>query len=286
MSKIGAPRTIALTALAMLAFAGNSILCRLALAPGLIDPASFSSLRLVAGAVTLCGILFLRGGGRGFGGFRADWRAALMLFAYVALFSFAYVSLNTGVGALILFGAVQLTMFGFALRSGARFSAVSWLGFALAIGGLVYLLAPGARAPDVFGAVLMAGAGVAWGLYSLRGRGVGDPLGASAGNFALAAPAGLAMSLFFLPGLHVSIEGAGLAIASGALASGCGYVVWYAALRGLSAAHASVVQLSVPVVAALGGVLLLAEPASMRLILASALTLGGVGLALSQRARA
>jgi drug/metabolite transporter (DMT)-like permease len=274
-------RTIILTATAMLAFAANSLLCRLALGQLLIDAASFTSTRAVAGALTLAVIVRLRRSRQET--VKQDWRAALMLFVYMAFFSFAYLSLAAGTGALILFGAVQLTMFIYALRAGERFTSLSWLGLAVAVAGLIYLVLPGVAAPDPIGAVLMAVAGVAWGFYSLLGRGA-DPLPATARNFLYCVPLALLTSLVFLGRYEVSPAGLALAVASGALASGCGYVIWYAALGGLTATRAATVQLSVPAIAALGGTLLLAEPVTLRLLLASAATLGGVAVVLAQRA--
>ncbi len=275
-------RTVLLTAVAMLAFAANSLLCRLALGAGSIDAASFTSVRIISGATALGLIMAMlrRGGGRP----SADWRAVVALFAYMAFFSFAYLSLSAGTGALILFGAVQLTMFIFALRAGEHFTLLSWGGLSLAIAGLIYLVSPGVTAPDAFGAVLMAIAGIAWGFYSLLGRGAADPLVASAGNFIYSVPLAVIVSLFFWRDFSVSSTGLALAIASGALASGCGYVVWYAALSGLTATRAATVQLSVPVIAAFCGVVLLSEQVTPRLLIASAVTLGGVAIVLSQRA--
>jgi len=270
-----------LTAVAMLAFAANSLLCRLALQQDRIDPASFGAVRLLAGALVLALVMrALRQRVLGNG----DWRSAALLFAYVALFSFAYVSLPAGTGALILFGAVQLSMLGAGLLAGERFAPMGWLGLALACAGLVVLLLPGAAAPSLFGAVLMAGAGVAWGGYSLRGRGAGDPLAATAASFIRAAPMGVMLALLFVLRLHADAVGVGLAIASGALTSGLGYVVWYAALRRLSALRAAVVQLSVPLIAAVGGVLLLGEDFSLRLGVAALAILGGIALVLGSRA--
>ncbi len=267
----------------MIAFAANSLLCRKALGADLIDAGSFAALRTAAGALTLGAILAARGNLRAL---KADhWRTGAMLFTYMVFFTFAYRTLSAGTGALILFGAVQLTMFVAALRSGETFSTLSWGGLALAVAGLVYLVSPGLSAPDPLGALLMAIAGVAWGLYSLLGRSASDPLGATAGAFVAALPAVLLVSAGAgaLNGFHIDMTGATLAIASGAIASGCGYVVWYAALRGLSAARAAIVQLSVPVIAAFGGVLFLAEDITLRLIVASIATLGGVAIVLAQR---
>ncbi|MEP6723447.1 MAG: DMT family transporter [Variovorax sp.] len=274
---------LVLTAAAMLAFAANSLLCRLALQRGGIDPASFGSIRLVSGAITLALVVRFRSQPSPTG--RVDWLAAVMLFAYAAFFSFAYLSLPAGTGALILFGAVQLTMLGAGLGSGERFGPVAWFGFALAVAGLVYLVSPGVAAPPLPGAVLMALAGVAWGVYSLRGRGVADPLAATARNFTRAAPLALVLSLLLALQAHADARGVGLAIASGALTSGIGYVIWYAALSGLSAMRAATVQLSVPLIAAFGGVLFLSEAITPRLAAASVAILGGIALVLSRKSR-
>lgn len=276
-------RTAILTATAMLAFAANSLLCRLALGLELIDAATFTSVRMISGAVTLALILLLRGQTIERG--KADWRTVITLFSYMAFFSFAYLSLSAGTGALILFGAVQLTMFIFALRAGEHFPLLSWAGLAIAILGLIYLVSPGVTAPDPWGAVLMAVAGVSWGFYSLLGRGAADPLQATARNFAYSVPLVLAVSLFFQGDFSISANGLLLAVASGALASGCGYVIWYAALPGLTATRAATVQLSVPAIAAFGGVVLLSEEATLRLLLASAATLGGLAIVLAGKTK-
>ena len=266
----------------MLAFAANSLLCRLALRQELIDPASFATVRVISGAVLLSLIVLPRWRARGRSS--ADWRSATLLFTYMAFFSFAYLSLSAGTGALILFGAVQLTMFIVALRGGVQFPLLSWAGLTLAMLGLVYLVSPGVTAPDLLGAVLMAIAGIAWGFYSLLGRGAADPLEATANNFIYSVPLVIIVSLLFIGDFHGSSSGLALAAASGAIASGLGYVIWYTALRGLTATGAATVQLSVPVIAAFGGVLLLSEQITLRLLLASTATLGGVAIVLSQRA--
>lgn len=277
-------QTAALTAAAMVAFAANSLLCRMALGAGLIDWASFTSIRVVAGAITLSLILFFQRRPRA--GTNADWRSAAMLFTYMVFFSSAYLSLSAGTGALILFGAVQLTMFTTALWQGERFEPLSWAGLALAVGGLVYLVSPGLSAPDPFGAGLMAVAGVAWGVYSLLGRKAGDPLEATTRAFVYCVPPVLILVAVhtYASAAWATTGGVALAVASGAIASGCGYVIWYAALRGLSATSAAVVQLSAPVIAAFAGVILLSEDVTFRLILASVGTLGGVTIVLMQRA--
>ena len=297
----GRMRTAAYTLLALVAFAANSILCRLALRHASIDAASFSALRLSAGAATLL-LLMTRtrreaAPASGIAGARAanpgiaaappngSWLSASMLFLYAVPFSFAYSGLTAGTGALILFGSVQATMILGAVRSGERANPLQWLGLALAVAGLVYLLLPGLAAPPLRSAALMAVAGVAWGIYSLRGRGAANPLAQTAGNFARSVPLALGVLLAARPHLSILPEGAWLAVASGALASGLGYVLWYAALRGLTAMNAAVVQLSVPVLAAAGGVLFLAESITARLVLAAGMVLGGIALAIAARAR-
>ncbi len=275
-------RTLSLTSLAMLAFAGNSLLCRLALKQTGIDPASFTTIRLLAGALVLWLIVRIRGGGHQIGG---SWPSALALFAYAAGFSFAYVSLPTGTGALLLFGAVQATMILTGLYRGERLRPQQSAGLLLALAGLVGLLLPGLAAPPLFGSLLMLAAGVAWGVYSLRGRGIADPTGATAGNFLRAIPPTLALSLLFLPAAQVDRAGLTYALISGALASGVGYALWYTALRGLQVTQAASVQLSVPVIAALGGVLLLGEALTPRLLLASLAILGGIALVILVRRR-
>ncbi|WP_321884994.1 DMT family transporter [Paraburkholderia bannensis] len=280
-----ATRTVLLTSAAMVAFASNSLLCRLALQHASIDAASFASIRLVSGAVML-GVLARLGTNRAQQA-KADWLAATMLFAYVAFFSFAYLSVSAATGALILFGAVQLTMFAAGLRAGEQFAPLAWLGLALALAGLLYLVSPGVTAPTPLGAALMSAAGIAWGVYSLRGRGVANPLAATAANFLRAAPMALLLSLLLSLLLHdrfhVTPGGIALAVASGAVTSGIGYVIWYAALKGLSAMRAATVQLSVPPIAAFGAALLLSEDISMRLVTASVAILGGIALALARR---
>ncbi|OZA23535.1 MAG: EamA family transporter [Hydrogenophilales bacterium 17-61-9] len=266
---------VLLTLIALIAFAANSILCRLAFERTDIDAASFTSIRLLSGALTLWLIVALRRAAHGIGG---NWSSAFALFAYAAAFSFAYVSLPTGVGALLLFGAVQATMILAGLRAGERLTGQQGTGLVLALGGLGYLMLPGLSAPPLGGSLLMLAAGIAWGVYSLRGRGASDPLGATAGNFLRAAPLGIGLAAVALPWLQVDAAGAGYAVFSGALASGVGYAIWYAALRGLAATHAATVQLAVPVIAAAGGSLLLDEPVTLRLALASTAILGGIAL--------
>jgi drug/metabolite transporter (DMT)-like permease len=276
-------RTILFTVAALIGFAGNSLLCRVALAQEHIDAASFTCVRLVTGALVLALLAAGRRHGRTIPG---SWPSALALFVYAAPFSFAYLRLGAGVGALVLFGAVQATMIGWGITRGERPRAMVWLGLAIAIAGLVGLTVPGATAPDPIGALVMAIAGVAWGAYSLRGRSaVGDPLVETAGNFIRSVPFAIALVLVvaIALGWHADPVGLALASASGALASGVGYTLWYAALRGLTATRAAVVQLLVPVVAAVGGIVLLAEEASVRLALAGAAILLGVATAMRGR---
>jgi len=274
-SGLSRTRVFALTLLAMLAFAGNSLLCRMALKHTAIDPTTFTSIRIVSGAVVLWLIARLRSGPHGLLG---SWPSALALFGYAAAFSFSYVSVTAAPGALLLFGAVQATMIGYGLWTGERLRGRQTLGLVLALGGLVGLLLPGLSAPPLQGAVLMLAAGVAWGVYTLRGKGSGDPLRVTAGNFMRGVVPAAALSAAMLPFASLDRSGVGFAMASGALASGVGYAIWYTALPGLKVTSAATAQLSVPVIAAIGGVLLLDEPLSLRLVIASMAILGGIGL--------
>lgn len=271
---------------AMVAFAGNSVLCRLALAGGAIDPASFTVLRLVSGAITLTLILYLRhrrstnilSGG--------SWRSAVTLFVYAVFFSYAYVSLSAASGALILFGFVQATMIGSALLAGERPHAAEAIGWLLAVFGLVGLLLPGASAPSLSGSLMMAVAGIGWGLYSLYGHGENRPLGATAGNFVRVLAPAAALAVTVLPFASISPAGAVIACLAGSLTTGIGYVIWYAALPSLTSLQAALVQLSVPVIAAVGGISLLDEALSVRLLACGGLILGGIWLSLTSRSRA
>jgi drug/metabolite transporter (DMT)-like permease len=265
-----------LTVVAMMAFATNSILCRLALGADAIDAASFTAVRLASGALTLAMLtLFLRGYHALSAG---SWFSGFQLFLYAVAFSFAYLSLHAGTGALILFGSVQATMIISGLLSGERPHPLQWAGLAIALAGLVHLVFPGMAAPSLHGALLMALAGVAWGFYSLRGRGEKEPVYQTAGNFIRAVPFGLVVWAVSVQDVHARPIGILLAILSGSLASGIGYAIWYTALRGLSSIRAATVQLSVPILAALGGVIFLAEVVTLRLLIASILILGGVAL--------
>jgi drug/metabolite transporter (DMT)-like permease len=275
-------RAIWLTCLAMLAFAGNSLLCRAALQSGATDPASFTAIRLGSGALIL--FLIWKFQNKASRTLPGDWPSALTLFGYAAGFSFAYVELGAATGALLLFAMVQVTMVGAALLRGERFGLAQSLGFALAIAGLVWLLLPGLAAPPLLGAALMMTAGFAWGLYSLRGKHQSaSPLAATAGNFVRSLPFALALVLISAKQLSASSEGVLLAVTSGAIASGLGYAVWYAALPLLRASTAATVQLSVPVIAAAGAVLMLGESLSWRMAGASIAILGGIALVLKKR---
>ncbi len=268
-------RLVLFTALAMIAFAANSLLCRLALTATDIDPASFTTIRLISGAVVLAVLVSLRNRKFVMGG---NWLSAASLLVYAAGFSFAYVSLSTATGALLLFGAVQATMIGYGLASGERPNNRQLFGIGVALVGLLVLFLPGLEAPPLVGALLMIGSGIAWGVYSLRGRGVGDATQATAGNFLRAVPLALVISVVMWSSLNVDAAGALYAVLSGALASGVGYAVWYTVLPLLRATTAATVQLSVPALAAFAGVIFLAEPISLRLALAAFATLGGVAV--------
>lgn len=279
-------RLLTLTSLAMLAFAGNSLLCRLALKHTGIDPASFTAIRLLSGALMLWLMITLKRGvgvhtlAKPRGG---NWLSAFALFVYAAGFSFAYVRLPAATGALLLFGAVQATMIGHGMWTGERFSQWQWAGLVLAFCGLLSLLLPGLSAPPLLDSALMLMAGLAWGIYSLRGKGAGDPTLVTAGNFLRAVPMALVLSLLMLSKLAIDVQGFGYALASGALASGMGYAIWYTALPGLKATQAATVQLSVPVLAAMGGIVFLDELLTLRLILASLAILGGIALVIWER---
>jgi len=269
----------------MVAFAGNSLLCRMALGGGTIDAASFTTIRFGSGALALLIVAAaagtLRTSTRG-----GSWLPAAVLFVYAFPFAFAYARLTTGTGALVLFGTVQITMIAAGLRAGERPTASEWIGLAAASAGLVWLVTPGlATSPSPAGVVLMSVAGIAWGLYSLLGRDSTAPAADVTGTFIRLTPATLAVTALAWPAVHVSLRGATLAAVSGAVTSGGGYVIWYYALRRLTATRASILQLSVPALAALAGTLVLAEPITVRLVTAAALILGGVALSIAGRTR-
>ena len=279
-SHMSGPRIILLTILALIAFASNSLLCRVALKQTDIDAASFTSIRLIAGAAMLWLLVRIQ---RNTTSGSGNWLSAMALFTYAAAFSFAYVSLTAATGALLLFGAVQATMIGYGIWIGEKLRNQQLIGLVLAIGGLVVLLLPGLAAPPLWGSLLMMIAGAAWGVYSLRGRGAGDPSKVSAGNFLRAVPLALMLSILMQKNTVLDSAGIGYALASGALASGFGYIVWYTVLPTLKTSSAATVQLSVPVIAALGGIVFLGEPLTLRLVLAALAILGGIGLVLLKK---
>jgi drug/metabolite transporter (DMT)-like permease len=266
------------TAAALIAFAGNSVVTRLALGHAAIDPASFSTIRLAGGAGMLLFVSIATQTER----FRltGSWLSAAALFLYAVPFSFAYVNLSAGTGALILFGSVQITMILAALRLGERPHPVQWVGLGCALAGLIYLMLPGLAAPSIPGSILMALAGISWGLYSLRGRSAGSPLTQTTSNFVRALPLAIAVSLVALSRAHASWHGIILAVACGAVTSGLGYVLWYAAIKSMTATRSAVVQLMVPVLTGIGGVIFLGETISSRLIVSASTVLGGIALAL------
>jgi drug/metabolite transporter (DMT)-like permease len=301
-------RTFVLTLSAMIAFASNSLLCRAALKQTNIDAATFTFLRIFSGAFALWLLINIRrraianrtaaplvetfsssslvtrlprrsSAKAGHSSLKnGTWSSALALFVYAAAFSFAYVALSAGTGALLLFGAVQATMILWGLHKGERLDAIQIVGFIIAVIGLVVLVFPGLSAPPLAGSILMLGAGVAWGIYSLRGKGERNPATVTTGNFIRAVPFTAALSIIFAPWTHVDPAGITYAIISGAVTSGLGYVIWYSALPGLKAASGATVQLSVPVLAATGGILFLGEPITLRYMLASVAVLGGIAL--------
>ena len=266
----------------MMAFAANSVLCRMALAEEAIDPASFTSIRLISGATILL-LLVYASKTKHKSRSKGSWASGAILFIYAAAFSFAYVSLDTGTGALIAFGTVQITMITSALFQGKKMNSSEWIGVVLAFGGFVYLVLPGVTAPSLSGLLLMILSGMAWGIYSLRGKSSLRPLDDTAFNFLRALPFVIILLLFSIGKIQAAPKGIALAIVSGALTSGIGYTIWYMALKGLSAIHASIVQLIVPVIAAIGGALFLSEIISLRLVISSILILGGISFAILTR---
>jgi drug/metabolite transporter (DMT)-like permease len=273
------------TGFALVCFALNSILCRLALGQNLIDAPSFMTIRIGSGAITLLLIVsFFKN--KNAEGIKGNWLSAFFLFAYAICFSFAYNELTTATGALILFGTVQATMIILALIKGERPNTFEWFGLLVAVGGLIYLVSPGLSAPPVFSACLMACAGIAWGFYTLRGKGSANPLADTTGNFLRAVPFVVISALPFIRQTHFSTNGILYAVLSGAIASGIGYAVWYAALKFHTATRAAVLQLSVPIIAAIGGILLLSESVSMRLLISAILILGGIGAVILSKRKA
>lgn len=270
---------LSLTAAALIAFAANSVLCRLALGEDLIDAAGFSVLRLLSGALVLLLILKVNPNkNHRQAESKGSWFASLMLFVYAVAFSYAYMSLDTGTGALILFGAVQITIIFLSILSGNRLKLSEIVGVLIAFGGFVYLILPNITTPSINGFLLMSLSGVAWGVYTLKGRGSVSPLGDTAYNFFRSVPLVLVLAIITLKDMQLSSEGVLLAVLSGGIASGVGYAIWYMALKGLSATVAAVVQLLVPVIAALGGVIFVSEAISIDLIVSGVLILGGIGV--------
>ncbi|MBD1846586.1 DMT family transporter [Cyanobacteria bacterium FACHB-63] len=280
MKALSPSRIMLLTILAMLAFAGNSLLCRIALKHTEIDAVSFTSIRLISGALMLWLIVWWRGERIGM---RGSWFASLALFTYAICFSIAYTSLSTGTGALLLFGSVQITMISYGLWTGERLQSPQILGLILALVGLIALLFPGLTTPPLLSSLLMVGAGIAWGIYSLLGKGVANPIQATASNFLRAVPFAIGLSVSTFHQMRLDLAGGGYAVASGAIASGMGYAIWYYALPGLKATQAAVVQLSVPVLAALIAIPLLQELITLRLGLATISVLSGIALVMHQQ---
>jgi len=271
-----------MTSIAMIAFAGNSLLCRVALSTTTIDAASFTTIRIVSGAITLFVLIFLAQRRRSVGG---NWLSALALFGYAAGFSFAYLDLSAATGALLLFGAVQCTMIGYGLIKGERMNLTETIGVLIAIAGLIGLLLPGLSSPPILSAMMMLGSGISWGIYSLRGRGVSDATQETTGNFVRAIPFALLASMVSLSSMQIDLSGAFFAVVSGVLASGLGYAIWYAVLPAMKATSAATVQLTVPALAAAGGVIFLSEAVTLRLWLASAAILGGVAIYILSKGR-
>jgi drug/metabolite transporter (DMT)-like permease len=285
--------TYLLGLIALVAFAANSVLCRIALHTTSIDPATFTTIRIISAAVFLSLLVLLRSVQASSSANsltkqqslrylwqQGTWSGMLALFAYAALFSFAYIELTAATGALILFGWVQFTMLVVGFYQGARFTLWQWLGFILAVVGILALFLPSATQPDLWSAILMAGAGIAWGIYSLLGKGVKQPLLMTQGNFLKSVPLTLLLSIALFSSWSIDMSGVLLALGSGILASGVGYAVWYAVLPNIQATEAATMQLSVPVIATIGGVVLLDEPLTLVFVLAACAILGGIFLVL------
>lgn len=269
-------KTFVYTSLALIAFAANSVICRMALKNDAIDPGMFTSIRLGSGALVLIFLVLLSKDNKKNIKSKGSWKSAAMLFMYAAAFSYAYVSLDTGIGALIIFGVVQITMISASLLSGYQMNRLEWMGILMALAGFLYLLLPGATAPSLSGFLLMTLSGIGWGIYSLRGKKSQKPLVDTAYNFLRALPFLLLISVFLYQESNYSSKGVFLALLSGVVTSGLGYTIWYLALNGLNGIQASIVQLLVPVLAAIGGVVFIGEPISLRLILAATMILGGI----------
>jgi len=272
-------KSIAYTLFALIAFAANSVLCRLALGDDTIDAASFTVVRLLSSSLTLLIILNMTKRVNTSSDnieSKGSWVAALMLFTYAACFSFAYVSLDTATGALVLFGVVQITMILVSISTGNKLHIAEWLGVILAFGGFVYLVLPDVTSPSLSGLVMMIVAGIAWAVYTLKGKSSTAPLADTAYNFFRTTPLVILLALIAYPSIALSMQGVILAVLSGAIASGIGYTIWYIALNSLSSTEAAVLQLSVPVIAAIGGVILVNEMLTLRLVIAVIIILGGI----------
>jgi len=268
-------KTIILTSLALIAFAANSVLCRLALGSEAIDAASFTFIRLLSGTIVLLIIIGFTRNTTGVSA-KGSWAASFMLFLYAITFSYAYTSLDTGTGALILFGSVQITMILLSLISGTRLHSLEWAGVIIAFTGFVFLIMPGVTTPSTIGLLLMTAAGIAWGIYTLKGRSSKSPLFDTAYNFLRTTPLVMLLGLITFNNANYTSEGILLALLSGGITSGIGYTIWYIALSGLSATQAAVLQLLVPVIAALGGVIFVSESITFRLSVSAAMVLGGI----------
>ena len=268
-------KTLIFTSLALIAFAANSVLCRLALGEKTIDASSFTTIRLLSGAIVLLLITGISSN-KSKATTKGSWSASLMLFLYAITFSFAYITLDTGTGALILFGSVQITMILLSLISGNRLHIIEWTGITISFAGFVYLILPGVSTPSTTGFLLMTTAGIAWGIYTLKGRGSNNPLTDTAYNFFRTIPLVIILAIVTLQNAQYSFEGIVLAVLSGGIASGIGYAIWYVALGGLSSTQAAVVQLLVPVIAAFGGVIFVSEVVTLRLTISATMILGGI----------
>jgi drug/metabolite transporter (DMT)-like permease len=268
-------KSLILTILALIALAANSVLCRMALGEDRIDASSFTVIRLLSGVLVLLAIVKITNRKKSLSS-RGSWFASMMLFLYAISFSFAYMTLDTGTGAFILFGAVQITMISISFFSGNRLHLSEWIGVSIAFMGFVYLVLPGITAPSAIGFILMSVAGIAWGIYTLKGRGSDAPLLDTSSNFLRTVPFVIVLSITAVNTAQYSIEGILLAVLSGGIASGIGYTIWYSALGGLSTTQAAVVQLSVPMIAALGGVIFLSETLTQRLTVSALMILGGI----------
>jgi len=264
-----------LTAFALIAFAANSVLCRLALGSGTIDAASFTGIRLFSGAIALFIILSIKSSNKDLSS-KGSWAASFALFLYAITFSYAYLLVDTGTGALILFGSVQISMILMSLISGTRLHLSEWSGVIIAFSGFVYLIVPSITTPSINGFILMTISGISWGVYTLMGRSSKNPLMDTTFNFLRTIPLVVLLALYAMQNLHFSSEGVILALLSGGITSGVGYTVWYIVLRDLSSTQAAVIQLSVPVIAAIGGVVFVAEVITSRLIISTAVVLSGI----------